>query len=120
MQQQAADEADGAGVGLGIGDRVVICVPEEEGRGQNLHGKDHEALLEGEALLDRRAAPGDEGTDGVVVDVGLEAELLVHSEVLLANGQLGARVLEEWKLVVVTGGSFIKARVARLVLLLSE
>ena len=85
MEEQATDQADGAGISLRIRDGNGFGVDEEEHGHENLQRIHQEALLECEALMNRRAAFSHVGADCVTVDVRRELQLVSHRKVFLDN-----------------------------------
>lgn len=81
VEQNGADEPDGRGVPVWVDYLLIVPIDEEDGN-KHLNREDDEALLEGEALLKRRAALSHVCADGVVVDVVGEGQGLVKLEVL--------------------------------------
>lgn len=94
MEQKRTDESDSCRIIQGLFKFVRLELNQEKEWNKNLDTEDNEALLEGEALLERGTALGHVGTDGVVVDIVRELKLLVLIEVQLLRHHLVSRLLQ--------------------------
>jgi len=83
MEQKRTDESDSCRIIQGLLKLVRLKLNQEEQWDKNLDTEHNKALLQGEALLEWRTALGHIGTDGVVVHIVGELELLVLIEVQL-------------------------------------
>ena len=121
MQQERANNTDSVGL---LGWWLVVVdtnINQEEQRNKNLDSKYDKTLFQCESLLERGAALGHVGADGVVVHVSGELEFLVLFIVLLTHNDfvLHAGVSHNVFIFILTGAAGVIARITSDIVLFS-